>query len=151
MELACKPGSVVFMILLINTGSHPSWINITIYLERPNPGEGGPPYPPLFGLSPDAVCKASLSPDCRWALTPPFHPYRNIKFRRCIFCCTFAETSFYTGPAGRYPASCPVEPGLSSQTGKGLRDYPANSVYMLHIFIKKSIARTLETHFKIKQ
>jgi len=65
LELAYKPSSVVFMMLLINTGSHPSGINITIYLKRPNPEEGGPPYPSLFGLSPDAVYQASLSPDCR--------------------------------------------------------------------------------------
>jgi len=34
--------------------------------------------PSLFGLAPDAVYQASLSPDCWWALTPPFHPYRRI-------------------------------------------------------------------------
>ncbi len=31
---------------------------------------------PLFGLAPGGVCRASLSPGCWWALTPPFHPYR---------------------------------------------------------------------------
>src|SRR5437660_552779 len=30
---------------------------------------------PLFGLAPGGVCRASLSPGCWWALTPPFHPY----------------------------------------------------------------------------
>jgi len=47
-------------MLLINTGSHPSGINITIYLKRPNPEEGGPPYPSLFGLSPDAVYSGGI-------------------------------------------------------------------------------------------
>ena len=65
MELACKPSSVLLMIFTINISSHPSWVNITTYLERPNPEEDGPPYTSLFGLSPDAVYQASLSPDCR--------------------------------------------------------------------------------------
>ena len=30
---------------------------------------------PIFGLAPGGVCRASLSPGCWWALTPPFHPY----------------------------------------------------------------------------
>src|SRR4030088_311571 len=30
----------------------------------------------LFGLAPDGVCLAGRSPGRRWALTPPFHPYR---------------------------------------------------------------------------
>jgi len=30
----------------------------------------------LFGLAPGGVCLAGRSPGRRWALTPPFHPYR---------------------------------------------------------------------------
>src|ERR1700694_4502658 len=30
----------------------------------------------LFGLVPNGVCLADRSPGRRWALTPPFHPYR---------------------------------------------------------------------------
>src|ERR1700694_1781265 len=30
----------------------------------------------LFGLAPRGVCLAGRSPGRRWALTPPFHPYR---------------------------------------------------------------------------
>src|SRR5687768_7744315 len=52
-------------------------------------------------------------PPARWALTPPFHPYprreRLGRFR--VFCGTFLEVSL----TGRYPASCPAEPGLSSR------------------------------------
>ena len=29
----------------------------------------------IFGLAPGGVCRASRSPGCWWALTPPFHPY----------------------------------------------------------------------------
>src|SRR5258708_23739149 len=65
----------------------------------------------LFGLARGGVCRASLSPGCWWALTPPFHPYLEwwtvvggrIRFslsvhrppttvhhsRRYPFCCTF--------------------------------------------------------------
>src|SRR5919202_3389805 len=40
-------------------------------------GLGEPPADALlFGLAPDGVCLADRSPGRRWALTPPFHPYR---------------------------------------------------------------------------
>lgn len=50
----------------------------------------------------------SLLPENRWALTPPFHPYWH---KPAVYlCCTiFGVTS-----TGRYPASCPMKPGLSS-------------------------------------
>ena len=50
----------------------------------------------------------SLLPENRWALTPPFHPYWH---KPAVYlCCTiFGVTS-----TGRYPAPCPVKPGLSS-------------------------------------
>jgi hypothetical protein len=59
-------------------------------------------------------------PDCRCALTAPFHPYlippqlgRNRKaagHRRYLFCGTFPDLT--TGR--RYRPPCPAEPGLSS-------------------------------------
>jgi len=68
-------------------------------------------------------------PDTRWALTPPFHPYHCWRF---VFCGTLCPATALT-PAphawltpsmrgmvsvchrpGRYPASRPLEPGLSS-------------------------------------
>ena len=51
----------------------------------------------------------SLLPEKRWSLTPPFHPYHG-KPWRFLFYCTFLGVT----PTGRYPASCPVKPGLSS-------------------------------------
>lgn len=51
----------------------------------------------------------SASLRSRWALTPPFHPY--LQSRRFAFCCTVCSL---TAP-GRYPASCPMELGLSSR------------------------------------
>ena len=44
-----------------------------------------------------------------WALTPPFHPYRNVT--AVYLCCTFPRVT----PGGRYPLSCSVKPGLSSR------------------------------------
>ena len=54
---------------------HLSWASVTRNLMRPTREQVGRPCVPLFGLAPDGVCPASQSPDCRWALTPPFHPY----------------------------------------------------------------------------
>ena len=62
-----------------------------------------------------------LLPAKRWALTPPFHPYRLIP--AVYFCCTGLRVT----PTGRYPASCPAKPGLSSSEPFRLfsRDYLA--------------------------
>ncbi len=52
------------------------------------------------------------SPEARCALTAPFHPchasFRTV--RRFALCCTFLRVT----PTGRWPAPCPVVPGLSS-------------------------------------
>ena len=64
---AHKPGSVY--------GNHLSGRPLAEPLERPYPGVGGPPHPPLFGLAPDGVCQAHGLRRIRQALTPPFHPY----------------------------------------------------------------------------
>ena len=58
-------------------------------------------------------------PRCRsiwWALTPPFHPYRP----KAAVC--FLWRSPRITPPGRYPASCPVKPGLSSPSVTPKRD-----------------------------
>ena len=63
-----------------------------------------------------------LLPEDRWALTPPFHPYRESP--AVYLCCTV----FGVASTGRYPAPCPVKPGLSSppsfQTRGGAIIYP---------------------------
>src|SRR5260370_756004 len=62
-----------------------------ICLGRRLPGASGDRYPRargaavnalLFGLAPGGVCLAGRSPGRRWALTPPFHPYRAARLRR---------------------------------------------------------------------
>ena len=58
--------------------------------------------------------KASRSPDCWCALTAPFHPYRS-ETGGINFYSTVPEVAL----AGRYPAHCPVELGLSSPIRNG--------------------------------
>lgn len=73
----------------------------------------GPPLDALlFGFAPDGACLAldvttetgELLPH-RFTLTPP-------TARRSAFCCAFLLVT----ETGRYPASRPVEPGLSSRS-----------------------------------
>lgn len=76
-------------------------------------------------------------PDCRCALTAPFHPYliplgRNrASHRRYLFCGTFPDLT--TGR--RYRPPCPAEPGLSSTSSRsGTRRRPKtqNSDHSAH-------------------
>ncbi len=61
----------------------------------------------LFSLASDGVYTAiSVTRDAVVSYTA-FSP---LPFRAVIFCCTFPGVA----SAGRYPASCPVKPGLSS-------------------------------------
>ncbi len=91
---------------------HSSSPDVTVRIKRPTRGFRRTTLKlPLFGLAPDGVYKASavtggtgeLLPH-RFTLTPEFLR------KRFTFCCTFLTV---TG-TGRYPASCPAEPGLSS-------------------------------------
>lgn len=72
-------------------------------------GSAGSIIPSLLGLAPDGVYLAGMSPCRRCALTAPFHRCR-AGAQLCLFCGTFRRVT----PPGRYPASRPVEPGLSS-------------------------------------
>ena len=50
-------------------------------------------------------------PEGRWSLKPPFHPYHGRQPAMAVyFCCTILGVA----STGRYPAPCPVKPGLSS-------------------------------------
>ena len=71
-----KPGSVTDF----SACGHFSGTRVTPGLVRPTWVEGwaipaAVSYGPLFGLASGGVCKAIQSPECWWALTPPFHPY----------------------------------------------------------------------------
>ena len=80
--------------------------------SRDLPGSlGGPPSgAPLFGLAPGGVFRAAdVAADTGELLPHPF-TLTVAEPRRSGFCGTFRGVS----PPGRYPAPCPVEPGLSS-------------------------------------
>ena len=67
----------------------------------------------------------ALLPRQRWALTSPFHPYQ-LKSLAVYFCCT----SLGVASTGRYPAPCPMKPGLSSPATFRFRsrDHLSNSI-----------------------
>ena len=97
-----------------------SWLRksaagIIIYLGRLSPAAssdqpeaGGPRHRFCSVLLRMGFTEPPLLPGERWSLTPPFHPYRPKP--AVSFCCTFLGVA----STGRYPASCPVKPGLSS-------------------------------------
>ena len=102
-------------------------------------GSAGRFIPSLFGLAPSGVYLAGQSPD-RWcALTAPFHPYRH-KAGGSHFCGTFPEVTL----AGRYPAFCPMELGLSSSASHGSRDYLSHSYSVVYEALEA-------THLKNRQ
>ena len=72
------------------------------------PEAGGPRHRFCSVLLRMGFTEPPLLPGERWSLTPPFHPYRPKP--AVSFCCTFLGVA----STGRYPASCPVKPGLSS-------------------------------------
>lgn len=101
----CKPGSVFDNHLSVAAcchAAHATYLN----LRRASAARTGRTVP--CGVAPDWVYMAIQSPGRRWALTPPFHPYRPKP--AVSLCCTVPEVAF----GGRYPQSCPAEPGLSS-------------------------------------
>ena len=73
----------------------------------------GPSQSPLFGLAPDGVCHATpvaSGPVCSYHTLSPLPVPRCRGHRRSALCCTFRHLAV----PGRYPASRPVELGLSS-------------------------------------
>ena len=89
-------------------GNHLSASDITIRLQRPTQKHNGPLYRfsirscSEWGLPDQPITKLSVSSYLAISPLPVF--------RRFIFCCTFRHLTV----PGRYPAFCPVEPGLSS-------------------------------------
>jgi hypothetical protein len=73
---------------------------------------GGPPSNvSLFGLAPGGVCQAPAVTDGTGELLPHlFTLTPGLARERFVFCGTFLPVA----RTGRYPAPCPVEPGLSS-------------------------------------
>ncbi len=86
---------------------------IIIYLDLPSPtGSSNLPKlrtssPVLFGLASDGVYTAAQVTLSSVVSYTAFSP---LPSRAVLFCCTFLRVT----STGRYPASCPVKPGLSS-------------------------------------
>ena len=107
-QTACKPGSVE------GPQSEDRRPVTVIPLDRPLldgsrdlPGHLGPASPaacaarcPYSVLLQAGLAMRSVSPRPRWALTPPFHPYRRAEaFGRFAFCGAIPRVA----PGGRYP------------------------------------------------
>ena len=74
--------------------------------------------------------KVALSPVSSYLAISPLPGRRRFTARQAVcFCGTFLEVAF----TGRYPASCPAEPGLSSAAAfrRVSRGHPAGSNYTL--------------------
>ena len=106
-----KPGYVV--------NDHLSWIVVADNLQRPTWEQAGQTYGSLSGLASDGVYTAfcvTVEAVVSYTAIPPLprfilHTYAmKHKLRRFLFCCTILGVA----STGRYPASCPMEPGLSS-------------------------------------
>ena len=118
-EWACKPGFV--------ESDHFSGMPIARHLKQPTRrslGAGQAPaaqvrHPSARPCSGWGLPGQPSHPDCRCALTAPFHPYlippdrSQTGHRRYLFCGTFPDLT--TGR--RYRPPCPAEPGLSSRPG----------------------------------
>ncbi len=78
----------------------------------PRSSGGQPSNAPLRGLAPDGVCRAALVAERAVGSYSTFSPLpRRERRGGLLFCGTFLEVTL----TGRYPASCPMEPGLSSR------------------------------------
>ena len=85
----------------------------------------------------------ALLPEQRWSLTPPFHPYQHML--AVYFCCTILGVA----STGRYPASCPVKPGLSSLRRESLVT-PANREHLSYSYFITCFLSN-KSHFSITQ
>lgn len=99
---------------------HLSWTPVARRLTRPTRKHDGPPYRFLFGLAPDGVYMALSVTREAVSSYPAFSPLPANRLA-VYFCCTFLGVA----STGRYPASCPLELGLSSQAA--FRLLPARS------------------------
>ena len=81
-------------------------------------------------------------PQCRWAFTPPFHPY--LPRQAVYFCCTFLRVA----STGISPASCPVKLGLSSSVQCTAATVQITQVFILaHYFVCVKQRRNLSLAF----
>ena len=117
---------------------------MVIYLDRPSPdGSSGLPGSRraalcfLFGLASSGVC---MCPPCYHWGGSLLHCLSTLTcFHAVYFCCTVPEVTF----AGRYPAPCPLKPGLSSPAS--LRTAAATICLTQNLFILAYIFFNVQT------
>ena len=112
----------IYLVLLLPAGSSDL------------PETDGPPYVSFWSCFEWGLHMPRKLPYGRWSLKPPFHPYQQML--AVYFCCT----SLGVASTGRYPASCPVKPGLSSPRCHKMtvsREHLSYSYFILH-FMKES-------------
>lgn len=128
-----KPSSVPAPGRPSGGGNHSSRANVAVRFVSGQPrGSGRAALPSsrlapavvasLCGLAPDGVCRAVLVTEHAvgsYSTLSPL-PRRRWSSRagRFAFCCTFLEVTL----TGHYPASCPMELGLSSRRAQSERD-----------------------------
>jgi hypothetical protein len=102
-------------------GGHLSWTPVARRLQRPQP-EGSAGYlraPSYLVLLRTGFAWPADHP-AAGGLLPHHFTLTGHVGRRCHFCGTFLRVT----PTGRYPASCPLEPGLSSPPLLGEMERP---------------------------
>src|SRR5207253_6874825 len=93
-------------------------------LQRPNPrAQAGNPIALLFGLAPGGVCRADAVTRAAGELLPHRFTLTALADGGLLSVALIRGVS----PPGRYPAPCPVEPGLSSRRVAATGDRPAFS------------------------
>ena len=80
----------------------------------------------------------------RWALTPPFHPYR--KNRRFVFCCAFLPAAYspqYPSFSKGLPALCSPDfpPGFPQATARAV-------IHRCNIIAKPRLCKTIRVLFR---
>ncbi len=116
-ERACKPG-------FVTRGARRSsflWKCGYPHPQATYPEGTAGPAPSLFGLAPNGVCRA-----CRIAAASGGLLLHRFTLTACAAVC-FLWRCPRVAPPGRYPASCPAEPGLSSPGLAARSDDPSRS------------------------
>ena len=116
---ACKPGSVSSG--KPGGGGHLSWTPVARRLQRPQPeGSAGHLRAPSYLVLLRTGFAWPAGHPAAGGLLPHHFTLAGHAGRRCHFCGTFLRVT----PTGRYPASCPLEPGLSSPPLRGGMERP---------------------------
>jgi hypothetical protein len=123
-EVGCKPSSVT---ALLGGDDHVSRIVVADDLERPTreSSEAGHLFSPIWSCSGRGLPCHSCRQERGELLPRLFTLTATRRLRRYVFCGTFRGIT----PPGCYPASCPVELGLSSDPQEArdrLPDFPSS-------------------------